>query len=374
MRVLIVCDFFLKYASAQIEALSDAGLAVALLCRTHAGEFGGDKRERRELLDRVGAAGACVFEVPGRFRSLSAVPSLLPIRQHVHRWEPDLVHAHDNYDPRLLLLTRGFPLALTIHDPTPHPGAHALVGLRMRTREAWIRRASELVVHGDRLRDALLAVGGARRIAVVSHGATVLSVPLPIPEEPAVLFFGRLEAYKGLSVLVSAMHIVWQGRPDVRLIVAGAGPEAHRLPADPRIELHDSYIPEADVDALFARASLAVLPYTEASQSGAGLEALRRGVPIVVSNVGSLPDLINDSSLVVAPGDPAALASALSRCLDHDAEFRRAVLANTRERFSWPATVAPTLDVYKRVLKDSGQGTESTNDAGHSRTRVRSST
>lgn len=352
MRVLIVCDFFLKYASAQIEALSDAGLAVALLCRTHTGEFGGDEQERHKLLEGVAAAGARVLEVPGRFRSLSAVPSLLSIRQQVRRWKPDVVHAHDNYDPRLLLLTRGFPLALTIHDPTRHPGARTLVGVHARTRGAWIGRASELIVHGDRLKAALVAAEGVQRITVIPHGTTVLPAPVVVPKEPAVLLFGRLEPYKGIDVLVAAMNIVWQVRPDVRLIVAGAGPEARRVRRNPKIELCDGYVPEADLDRLFLRASLAVLPYSEASQSGAGLEALRRGIPIVVSDVGGLPDLVHDPTLVVPPRDPPALASALLRHLGHDYDFRRSVLADTRARFSWQATVAPTLATYAQILEE----------------------
>ena len=69
---------------------------------------------------------------------------------------------------------------------------------------------------------------GRSRIVVIPHGLWARSEPLLRPESPSVLLFGRLEPYKGVEVLVEAMRLVWEQRPDVRLVVAGAG-EAARL-------------------------------------------------------------------------------------------------------------------------------------------------
>ncbi len=102
------------------------------------------------------------------------------------------------------------------------------------------------------------------------------SEPLPRPESPSVLLFGRLEQYKGVEVLVEAMRLVWERRPDVRLVVAGEGQAARLVPDDPRISLIPRYVPEREVDALLADASLVVLPYTQASQSGVGVMAIAR--------------------------------------------------------------------------------------------------
>ena len=81
------------------------------------------------------------------------------------------------------------------------------------------------------------------------------SEPLPRPESPSVLLFGRLEQYKGVEVLVEAMRLVWTRRPDVTLVVAGAGEAARLVPDDPRISLIPRYIPESEVDDA-ARGSL----------------------------------------------------------------------------------------------------------------------
>jgi glycosyltransferase involved in cell wall biosynthesis len=146
------------------------------------------------------------------------------------------------------------------------------------------------------------------------------------------------------------MEGVWAERAEVRLIVAGRGPEAALVPAHPLIELRDEYVPESELDSLFSEASIAVLPYIEASHTGVGTTALGRGVPTIVSDVGALRDIALDSTFLVPPGDDDALARAILRHLDHDDELRQSVLAFARERFSWDACARQAIELYESVL------------------------
>jgi glycosyltransferase involved in cell wall biosynthesis len=171
-----------------------------------------------------------------------------------------------------------------------------------------------------------------------------------------VLFFGRLQRYKGLDVLVTAMQDVWASRPEVRLLVLGDGPEARRLPDDARVEASIGYVPEAAADTAFRRASLVVLPYVQASQSGVGMLALARGVPTVVTSVGSLPELALSSAFVVPPADPAALARAILAQLDHGPDVRRAVLRRARDEFGWDRLGARALRLYEELLRARRRG------------------
>ena len=148
------------------------------------------------------------------------------------------------------------------------------------------------------------------------------------------------------------MELVWQRRADVRLVVAGQGPEAALLRDDPRIDTRLGYLPEDALDEEFARCSLVVLPYVQASQSGVGLLALARGIPALVTRVGSLPDLALDSSFVVPPRDPAGLAEAILRHLDHDERLRAAVLAHARKTFAWDVVARESLALYESVLAE----------------------
>jgi glycosyltransferase involved in cell wall biosynthesis len=330
MRILIVCDFLFKYGAQQARALAQNGHDVRMLCRSHALEFGGAEDERDEWIEGLRREGVQMLVVPGRVRAVAAVPRMLAIRRTLRQWRPQVVHVHENHDPRLLALTTGYPTVLTVHDPLGHPGAPELTRWENWVFRRWFWRAERFVVHGQALVAELEPIVGHGRIIVIPHGLWPRSEPLRRPDSPSVLLFGRLEQYKGVEVLVEAMRLLWAERPEVKLVVAGAGDAARLVPEDPRISLIPRYISESDVDSLLAEASLVALPYTQASQSGVGMLAIGAGVPVVVSDLGSLPDLAFDPSYVFEAANPRALAETIERHLEDGADVRRAVLRHAR--------------------------------------------
>jgi glycosyltransferase involved in cell wall biosynthesis len=354
VRILIVCDFLFKYGSQQARSLVQSDHDVAILCRSHALEFGGSTTERDELVESLRSEGIQMLVIPGRVRSLSAVPRALEIRRQLLRWRPEVVHVHENHDPRLFALTTGFPTVLTVHDPLGHPGAPALTRAENWAFRRWFRRADRFVVHGQALVPELAPIVGRRRIVVIPHGTSPRATPLVRPESPSVLLFGRLEQYKGVEVLVEAMSLVWERRPDARLVVAGSGQAARLVPDDPRISLMARYISESEVDSLLAGASLVALPYTQASQSGVGLLAIASGVPVVVSDLGALPDLAYHPSFVTEPCNARALADTIVRHLDDGAEVRSAVLRHAQSRFSWDLVARLSTDLYRDLAARNG--------------------
>jgi len=355
MRILVVCDFLFKYGSQQARSLVELGHDVAMLCRSHALEFGGEASEREEVVGSLRREGIRVHVVPGRIRSISAAPGMLETRRTLQRWRPQVVHVHENHDPRLLALTTGYATVLTVHDPLGHPGAPALTRWEDWAFRRWFRRAKRFVVHGQALVDELAPiVDGRDRIVVIPHGVSPRPEPLDPPERPSVLLFGRLEQYKGVEVLIEAMRLVWERRPEVRLVVAGAGPAAGLVPGDRRISLIPRYISEGEVDTLLAGASLVVLPYTQASQSGVGTLAIAAGVPVVASDLGALPELGYDPSFTFEAGNSRLLAETIVRHLDDGPEVRRAVLRHAQARFSWNHAARLSTELYRELLAQNG--------------------
>jgi glycosyltransferase involved in cell wall biosynthesis len=350
MRVLLVCDFFLKYAAAQAAALARADADVLLLCRTHAQEFGGDYRERQAALEYASAAGVEIAELPGRVSSVTAMPGVLRTFSRVRAWRPQVAHVHDNQDPRLLAICARFPVVLTVHDPVLHPGHPARSRVNDVVRRLWLRQAAHYVVHAEDLRVDFARLHSVTNVTVIPHGLEPADEPFPPPAEARVLFFGRLQQYKGIPTLLAAMNHVWAIRPDVQLLVCGDGPDAELVPNDVRVVLRRGYLPEDEIDDLFRTASLVVLPYTQASQSGVGALAIARGVPVVVSDAGALPDLALDSSFVVPAGDAAALANAMLRHIGGDAQLREATLAFARSLFSWDRVAQLSLELYDELV------------------------
>jgi glycosyltransferase involved in cell wall biosynthesis len=169
-----------------------------------------------------------------------------------------------------------------------------------------------------------------------------------------ILMFGRLEPYKGLDVLASAMPRVWESHPHAELIIAGAGPTEFALVDDPRVTLRSGYIPEAEIADLFAAATVAVLPYTQASQSGVASVSLGLGVPVVASDIGGLPDLV-ETEWLSQPGDPLALAERLNRGLQHTYHHREEILGRVRALYSWDAVGLRFTTVYSELVVKRGR-------------------
>src|SRR5436305_3077180 len=349
MRVAIVCDWFLKYSIRQAIGLRHQNVGVLLLCRDHAHEFGGFTHERDALLDEARAEGVEILTLAGRIGSVVRFAQTARLRRRLRRWRPDIVHAHENTDPALLAVCAGIPRVITVHDPSPHPGAPTRALARRAVSGLWVRGAT-LVAHSECLVEELARRYAGADISVIPHGSDVVSEPYRRPKYPRVLFFGRMERYKGLAVLLEAMNRVWRDRPDAQLAISGVGPESRALPADPRILATDRYVREVELDSMFRQSSLVVLPYVQASQSGVGALAVGRGVPVVVSRAGALPDLVSSPGLVVPPGDPTALAAAILTNLDHDDELRRQVWLRARDEFAWDVVAARSVDVYEHVL------------------------
>lgn len=345
-RVLVTCDWFLKYAVEQTRGLARSGVPTALLCRSHALEYGGAPAERARHLDAARNDGVEVFVLPGRFRDPRGL--LDALRGDVRRWAPDVVHAHDGSDGRFALtFGRHLPLLLTRHDPVPHPG-QPQPGIEARLSDRyWYLRAAGIHLHSDLLADEF-DNPGQKPLFFVPHGMSVLDRPLEMPAVPTILMFGRMEPYKGLEVLAEAMPLIWDRSPEVRLLLAGAGGTSLPAWADARVEVRDTYVPEADVPALFASATVTALPYTQASQSGVASLSLGFGVPVVASAIGGLPSIVDPEALC-APSDPSDLANKLLGVLTHSAEDRQRLQAQARSAYSWDAVAQRFLAVYREL-------------------------
>lgn len=358
-RIVLVCDFLLRYTAMLAGGLSRQNAQVALLTRDHDLEFGGRPGAARAFVADAIEPGTLHRSLSGRVRSPRGMLGAVALRHELRHFAPDIVHLQDSIynDPRLPLVARARRrrFALTVHDPVRHPGDRARRWTVGASRFL-VREAGLIFVHGEAIREELIELlDPSAPVVVVPHGVDPAAISA-IPKRPSLLFFGRLSHYKGLDVLLDAIELVWRDLPDATLTIAGEGDiEDHPALADDRVDLRREYIPEEEVPQLFEAAGCVVLPYRQASQSGVGSLAKAAGRPLVASALGGLPELLADGSGLLVPAeDPVRLAAALVSVLSDlrlAERLGRAGAATALGQSSWDAVAARTLAAYDEHLR-----------------------
>jgi glycosyltransferase involved in cell wall biosynthesis len=285
----------------------------------------------------------------------------------VREFAPDVLHyqgVHLWFDLALPLFGR-YPLAFTIHDFRRHPGDQPFQQTPFWIEMLARRRADQLIVHTQQVRDLMVREwpGSAGKVSLIPHiqiGEEFSSLEIP-EEENLVLFFGRIWEYKGLEYLIRAEPMISARVPNVRILIAGQGEDFsryRRMMLHPeRFVVRNEYISEQDTAAYFRRASMVVLPYIEASQSGVIPLAYSAGKPVVATRVGGLPEMVEHgrTGYLVEPRDVAALAESVTRLL-LDARLRRQMGANGKRKIlaeCSPEVIAQkTIEAYRRAIEN----------------------
>lgn len=174
-----------------------------------------------------------------------------------------------------------------------------------------------------------------------------------------LLFFGFIRKYKGLDILLQAMPLI--KNKNLKLIVAGEFYESkeeylklikeHHL--ENAIIMRDEYIPKDDVRFYFSAADLIVQPYRSATQSGVTQIAYSFDKPMVVTNVGGLPEMVTDGvSGFVTDVNPNAIANAVDRFyVEQLAIPFTAGVQSEKNKFGWDKMIATVKDIYQTLLK-----------------------
>lgn len=171
---------------------------------------------------------------------------------------------------------------------------------------------------------------------------------------PLVLFFGFIRDYKGLDLLLKAFAMPEIKAQPLKLLVAGefyTDPEPfHELAEELKIEeqviWHTHFIPNEKVREYFCAANLVAQPYKSATQSGVTQVAYHFEVPMLVTRVGGLPEMVPHGRVgyVVEP-EPKEIAKAIDDFIKEGREeaFRKNV-KEEKKRFTWQKLVNALID------------------------------
>lgn len=231
----------------------------------------------------------------------------------------------------------------------------------LRTFEGWLADCARVIVPSASARRDLIELYGVEpeRVDAIHHGTDPDAFVAPPEAEirnarrrlgltgPYLLFVGGVEPRKNLVALARAFALV---PPKATLVIAGgavrwfpkaaddlrAAVEALSSEVRGRILL-PGYVSEPDKVALMAGATALIYPSLYEGFGFPVLEGFAAGVPVLTSDVSSLPEVAGDAALLVDPTDADALAEGMTRLLD-DEELRSGLVERGRERvrlFTW---------------------------------------
>ncbi len=317
-----------QYTADMANRMAAAGNEVHLVTSAHYPEDRYASSVRVHPVARTRDRGLTVRALQPR-----AVARVVATLRDLH---PDVVHITGPHLWNLAIMPflrkRRIPLVHTIHDVEPHPGTRYGPLLHLWNR-AVLRGADHVLVHGEGYAEQLRRRGfqnvSFSRILHLFLGIRwydgIERLAAEVTYEPQVLFFGRIERYKGVRELLEAWRSL--GDPSATLVIAGKGDLSAlwRKPLPPSVDLRNRLIDDPEALDLFRRSAVVVLPYTGASQSALVGAAYFFRKPVIVTRSGALAEYVEDRVMgwVVEPGDPEGLAAALREALDEPARLVR---------------------------------------------------
>jgi alpha-maltose-1-phosphate synthase len=279
----------------------------------------------------------------------------------IYKINPDVIHLQSCHLWICFFLPflSKYRIVTTIHDVTPHVGSRFID--QEISRKIHIKYSNALIVHGQNAKEILSKESRSKDIYVVPHGDYSFFTNMhgeKQDEEPfSILFFGRIEAYKGLTYLIQAVPLIADKIPNVKVIIAGSGDFVERklIENSSFFEIHNYFINDRDVGKYFQRASIVALPYIECTQTGIIPIAYAFKKPVVVTNVGSIPEVVDEgvTGYVVPPKDPKAIADAIVKILKDDKlkmEMGENAYKKMKEELSWDIVAEKTKRVYQKVI------------------------
>jgi len=289
---------------------------------------------------------------------------------HAHCAYPDVVGA------AIAARCLGLPLVATAHGSDINLSARERL-LRPQIRAA-LRSAQRVIAVSDPLARAVaaltdLAPPRIECIPCAGYAANVFHPRAPADlavlrqalgldaDTRLVLFVGHLVPVKALDVLLRAWALLPSAQPGAaraRLVLVGEGAERDaliRLAEHEGVAAQVTFLgprPQAVVADWIAAADLLCLPSHAEGSPNVVVEALASGTPVVASRVGGIPQLVEDgvNGLLVPPGDPRALATALAAALAR--EWNAGRISSSIAHLTWSAIGRRNRDVLEDVAKE----------------------
>jgi glycosyltransferase involved in cell wall biosynthesis len=293
---------------------------------------------------------------------------------HLQHWKTSVTLIYCLLVPILKIKKK--KIIFSVHNVTPHSPNRLLIVFDRLVNRYVFHFADGFIIHNEKNKRQFTQLYPLkdRPVFVIPVGLHHPWIPNQLsrqqardalgitPEKKVLLAFGYLWEYKGLDVLLNALDTIAESVPEILLLVAGS------VIADWRryekiiqeknlnryIVRHLNYIPEPEVGLYFTASDLVVLPYIPPFDTHGGIGALAVGMekPLLVSDIGGLPEFVCDQRAIVRSGDVGDLARKTIQIL-----MDETLLAKLKddakivaEGITWESVAQKTIKAYELVL------------------------
>ena len=281
-----------------------------------------------------------------------------------------------------LIKLRSKKIVITIHNITPHIEGKLINIIYKLINKFIFSFANGIIVHNKRNKEKLIQLFNIdeKKIYIIGHGVLkpetktkniskkhaqeLLNIPL---NKKILLFFGYIWDYKGLDILLRSLNIIKSQVPNIVLCIAGqplkfrkAWNKYQKIIDD--YNLHDyvikklEYIPDSKVELYFSASDLVVLPYKKPFDTHGGVAALSLYFkkPLVVTDIGGLPEFIKDKRALCFTDDVEDLAKKIINILK--SKYLLFKLSKDSEELNkeltWELIATKTTDIYNKVANN----------------------
>ena len=292
----------------------------------------------------------------------------------------DVIHAHDwlvAYAAKTLKQAYNMPIVSTIH--ATEAGRNS--GIREANQKyindtEWMLtyESTEVIVNSNYMKNELQRLFGLpfEKINVVPNGVNITNYSgierdynfrrkYAMDNEKIILFMGRLVYEKGVQYLIGAMPKILEHYHDAKLVIAGQGgminelkQEVYNLGLGNKV-CFAGYLNGKDVGKMYKAADISVFPSTYEPFGIVALEAMLAEVPVVVSDIGGLNEIVNhrETGMKTYCGNPNSIADAILELLyDHKlcAEITKKAKNKVRNEYNWNKISQDTHFAYQKAI------------------------
>ncbi|MBS1755674.1 MAG: glycosyltransferase family 4 protein [Bacteroidetes bacterium] len=178
-------------------------------------------------------------------------------------------------------------------------------------------------------------------------------------DEKIILFFGFIRKYKGLDILLDAMPLILKKIPELKLMIAGEYYEDEKI-YEQQIKkyglqnsliMKTGFVADQQIKNYLCAANVVIQPYRHATQSGVTPLAYHFEIPMIVTNVGALPDMVPDGKVgLVAEPNAISIAEKVIEYFEKGEAFFLPALIDEKKKYSWDTLINQIVHLAQEVI------------------------